>query len=93
VGISGTPVKAGISGTPATTKKKLSYLDAREYETIEPRIAAAEQAVEAKRASLEDPGVMRDAVLMHQAYLDFQAAQQAVDALYARWAELEQKIG
>jgi ATP-binding cassette subfamily F protein uup len=93
VGISGTPVKAGISGSPATTKKKLSYLDAREYETIEPRIAAAEQAVEAKRASLEDPGVMRDAVLMHQAYLDFQAAQQAVDALYARWAELEQKIG
>jgi ABC transport system ATP-binding/permease protein len=93
VGISGTPVKAGISGSPATTRKKLSYLDAREYETIEPRIAAAEQAVEAKRASLEDPGVMRDAVLMHQAYLDFQAAQQAVDALYARWAELEQKIG
>ena len=76
-----------------TTKKKLSYLDAREYETIEQRVAAAEQTVEARRASLEDPAVMRDAVLMHQAYRDFEAAQEAVDSLYARWAELEQKIG
>jgi hypothetical protein len=30
---------------------------------------------------------------MHQAYRDFEAAQEAVDSLYARWAELEQKIG
>jgi ATP-binding cassette subfamily F protein uup len=86
-------VRAGISGALSATKKKLSYLDAREYETIEQRVAAAEQAVEARRAALEDPTVMRDAVLMHQAYRDFEAAQRAVDSLYARWAELEQKIG
>ena len=87
------PVRAGIPGAPWTTKKKLSYLDAREYETIEQRIAAAEKTVETRRASLEDPAVMRDAVLMEQAYRDFQTAQRAVDSLYARWAELEQKIG
>jgi ATP-binding cassette subfamily F protein uup len=86
------PVRTGISGS-LSAKKKLSYLDAREYETIEQRIAAAEQTVEVTRASLEDPAVMRDAVMMHQAYRDFEAAQRAVDLLYARWAELERKLG
>ena len=37
-------------------KKKLSYLEAREYDTIEQRVADAEQILQAKRAQLEDPG-------------------------------------
>jgi ATP-binding cassette subfamily F protein uup len=77
----------------AAIKKKLSYLDAREYETMEQRIAAAEQTLAARRASLEDPDVMRDGVLIEQAYRDLQVAQSEVDSLYARWAELEAKIG
>jgi ATP-binding cassette subfamily F protein uup len=77
---------------PAGARKKLSYLDTREYETIEQRIADAEQLLEAKRAALEDPAVMRDGRLLEQTYREMEAAREAADALYARWAELEGKI-
>jgi len=77
----------------APAKKKLSYLEAREYSTIEQRVEEAEQLVRAKRAELEDPANATDAprLVATQAALD--AAQLALDALYARWAELEKKSG
>jgi ATP-binding cassette subfamily F protein uup len=78
---------------PAGARKKLSYLDTREYETIEQRIADAEQLLEAKRTALEDPEVMKDGRLLEQTYREMEAAREAADALYARWAELEAKIG
>ena len=73
-------------------KKKLSYLDTREYETIETRIAQAEKLVEAKRSALEDPAVMKDGRLLEQTYREMEEAQKAVDQLYARWSELEAKM-
>ncbi|MBZ5594926.1 MAG: ABC-F family ATP-binding cassette domain-containing protein [Acidobacteriia bacterium] len=73
-------------------KKKLSYLDTREYESMETRIAQAEEILAAKRAALEDPAVMKDGRLLEQTYQDMQEAQMAVDQLYDRWAELEAKI-
>src|SRR6516162_3453754 len=42
---------------PAATKKKLSYTEAREFETIEQRVAAAEEILKKKRAVLEDPAI------------------------------------
>jgi ATP-binding cassette subfamily F protein uup len=77
---------------PVPTKKKLSYLDTREYETIEQRIAEAEQLLELKRAALEDPEVMKDGRLLEQTYQQMETARETVDALYARWAELESKL-
>ena len=77
---------------PVSAKKKLSYLDAREYETIEQRIAEAEQVVEDKRALLHDPEVARDARRLHEAFDASERAQEQVDVLYARWAELEKKM-
>lgn len=78
--------------TSAAPKKKLSYLDAREYSAIEERIADAEQLLEEKQASLSDPSIMSDGRALEQAYLDVERAREAVDALYARWTELEEKI-
>ncbi len=86
------PAQEAVS-RPAGARKKLSYLDAREYETIEQRIADAEQIVEAKRAALEDPEVMKDGRLLEQTYREMEAARQTADALYARWSELEASIG
>jgi hypothetical protein len=34
---------------------------------------------------------MRDGARLHAASLELDAAQKAIDALYARWVELEQK--
>ena len=74
------------------TKKKPSYLEAREYESIEQRVHEAEEVLEQKRAALKDPSLARDGRLIEQAYREVEEAQAAVDAIYARWAELEQKM-
>jgi ABC transport system ATP-binding/permease protein len=74
-------------------KKKLSYMEAREYSTIEQRIADAEEALRQKRAAAEDPGIVSDAARLVAAHAELEQAQQAVDELYARWAELESKLG
>ncbi|MGA7294501.1 MAG: ABC-F family ATP-binding cassette domain-containing protein [Terriglobales bacterium] len=85
--------RSGGSTSSATAKKKLSYLEAREYATIEHRLEEAEQLVKIKRAELEDPANATDAPRLISAQVALDAAQQALDALYTRWAELEKKNG
>jgi ATP-binding cassette subfamily F protein uup len=75
-----------------TAKKKLSYLDSRDFETIEDRITEAEVLLQEKRSLLADPDVVRDAKRLQDALSEADEAQKMVDALYARWAELEAKI-
>lgn len=72
-------------------RKKLSYLESREYEAIEQRVAHAEDVLQAKRAQLEDPGIVSDSERVIAAHAEMEEAQEKVDALYARWAELERK--
>jgi ATP-binding cassette subfamily F protein uup len=74
-----------------SSKKKLSYLEAREYASIEERVAAAEQIVEAKRTHAEDPAIASDSARLVSAHAELEEAQREVDELYARWAELEKK--
>jgi ATP-binding cassette subfamily F protein uup len=88
--------KTSASSIPARTstgKKKPSYQDAREYEGMEDRLAEAERILDSKRTALQDPVVVKDGRLLEQAYQEMQDAQAIVDQLYARWAELEKKIG
>jgi ATP-binding cassette subfamily F protein uup len=76
---------------PSPSKKKLSYLEAREWADIEDRIASAEDALQHKQAVLEDPAVAVDAVRLQSALAAAEEARTTVDTLYARWAELEAK--
>jgi ATP-binding cassette subfamily F protein uup len=86
--------RAQISrATTSPGKKKLSYLEAREFATLEQRIADAEQALATKRAAFEDPAIAFDAPGLLAAEAEMIAAQKVVDDLYARWEELEQKSG
>jgi ATP-binding cassette subfamily F protein uup len=71
--------------------KKLSYLEAREAASIEQRIAEAEDHLQTRRAALEDPAIASDGPRLLAASADVEEAQKIVDALYARWSELEQK--
>jgi ATP-binding cassette subfamily F protein uup len=80
------------SSKPPVQKRKLSYIENREYESIEQRITVAEREVAEKRLALEDPDVLRDRVRLQQTSEAIDAAQQAVDSLYERWAELESKL-
>ncbi len=83
---------AGGAQSPSA-KKKLSYLEVRELETIEERIAEADKNLEARRAALEDPAVTGDPTSLKAACIEMDQAQNALDRLYARWAELEKKKG
>jgi ATP-binding cassette subfamily F protein uup len=73
------------------SKKKLSYLEAREFAGIEDRVMAAEEQVAREREVVEDPAVATDAVRLQAALHAMEQAQSALDDLYARWAELEAK--
>jgi ATP-binding cassette subfamily F protein uup len=80
------------TSTAAQTKKKLSYLDARDYETIEQRIADAEALLDGHRKALEDPLVYSDPARIQQVHQAMEESQKLVDQLYARWEELEAKL-
>jgi ATP-binding cassette subfamily F protein uup len=83
-------VAAG-SARQSPGKKKMSYLEAREYDAIEQRVVDAEQILQAKRARLEDPEIVSDGPRLVTAHAEMEEAQEKVDALYARWAELQKK--
>ncbi len=76
----------------ASVKRKLSYLEAREWERIEEKILVIEAVLEQRKVSLQAPEIVSDAARLHQAYNDLQALQAEVEHLYARWAELEAKL-
>ena len=59
---------------------------------MEKKIGEAEQELHAKRAALEDPAVTGDRICLQEACTELDAAQKAVDDLYARWGELEKKL-
>ncbi len=84
-------VTARAAPAGSSSKKKLSYLEAREYASIEERVAAAEQVLEAKRTHAEDPAIASDSARLMSAHSELEEAQQEVDELYARWADLEKK--
>jgi ATP-binding cassette subfamily F protein uup len=82
----------GSTASTAIAKKKLSYLEAREYATLEQRIAEAEDQLKAARVAYEDPAIASDAERLVAAQSELHGAQQLVDQLYIRWEELESKI-
>jgi ATP-binding cassette subfamily F protein uup len=73
------------------SKKKLSYKAARELETMEERIGEAEKELQGKHELLLDPSVMSDSVKLRELSLELEAAQEAIDAMYTRWGELEKR--
>ena len=90
--------KAVASATSAAApavggKKKLSYLEAREFAGIEAAVEAAEDRLQAAREALERQDVVTDAAKLTAALGEMEAAQTAADDLYARWAELTEKVG
>jgi ATP-binding cassette subfamily F protein uup len=77
----------------SSTKKKLSYLEAREFATIEKRVEESDARLEKARASIEDPLVAINATALQAALAELEIAEHESAALYARWAELTEKAG
>jgi ATP-binding cassette subfamily F protein uup len=85
--------KAPAAASAPSGKKKLSYLEAREYAGIEARVDAAEERLNAARDVLDDPSVATNAEALTKALHEMEQAQSEADALYQRWAELTEKAG
>jgi ATP-binding cassette subfamily F protein uup len=72
-------------------RRKLGYLEQREWDAIEARILEAEGRLEACREAAADPAVASDHQALGARVEALTKAQAEVDRLYARWAELEAK--
>jgi ATP-binding cassette subfamily F protein uup len=72
-------------------KKKLSYLEAREFAAIEQQVEQSDARLAAARDRIEQPDIATDATALQEALKELDAAQHQNDALYARWAELTDK--
>ena len=85
--------RASSAGEAQSTsaKKKLSYHEVRDLDTIEERIAEADRNLEAKRVALEDPAVTGDPARLKAACIEMDEAQNILDRLYERWGQLEKK--
>ena len=77
----------------AGAKKKLSYLEAREFAAIEQRVEASDARLSAAHERVEHPEIATNAAALQEALKELDAAQHENDALYARWAELTEKAG
>ncbi len=87
------PARQVETEKPEPAKKKLSYLEAREFAGIEEKVAASDKALVALRSRLESPEVATDAAALQEALAELEKVQRENDALYARWAELSEKAG
>ena len=74
------------------SQRRLSYLEKREYEEIEGRIAEAEERLKNAQAEMANQAGSGDPALMQARYDEMVAAQNLVDQLFERWAELEAKV-
>jgi ATP-binding cassette subfamily F protein uup len=82
-----------VTSSANSAKKKLSYLEAREFAAIEQKVEASDARLHAARERVDQPEIASDAAALQQALAELDAAQHESDALYARWAELTEKAG
>jgi len=85
--------RTGAEPAPRSGKKKLSYLEAREFAAIEQKVEESDARLAAARDRVEHPEIATNAAALQEALLELDAAQHENDALYARWAELTEKAG
>jgi ATP-binding cassette subfamily F protein uup len=82
---------AGESDIQKPAKKKLSYMEAREFAGIEQRVEKSDARLASARDRVEDPAIASDATALQAALVELDQAQEENDLLYARWAELTEK--
>ena len=70
---------------------RLSYLDQIEYDQMEEKILAGEQACEELEKKIEDPALASDPGKLQAVWEQLDQARKQVEQLYLRWDELERK--
>ncbi|MGZ3688388.1 MAG: ABC-F family ATP-binding cassette domain-containing protein, partial [Bdellovibrionota bacterium] len=85
------PQAAPVAAAPAPPekKRKLSFKEQREFDSMEATIAAAEAELARLEAESAKPENSRAATKLAELAAAMSAAQAEIDRLYKRWAELE----
>jgi ATP-binding cassette subfamily F protein uup len=89
------PVVSAPAKTAATSpaKKKLSYIEQREFDGIDALIEAADERLAAAKRRIEDSAVTTDPAALTDALTELEAAQVEHDRLLERWVALSEKAG
>ena len=89
------PEKTADSKKPPQKEKKLkgrlSYMDQREYDTIEEKILQAEDEEQHLLQRMEHPEITSDPEKLHTCWEELENVRSTVHQLYQRWEELEDK--
>jgi len=87
-----TPVKVAPKPKPSPTpSKKMTWKEERELEGMEAAILTAEGEVDALLQAMQQPAVLADHEQLHACSEKHHQAEEAVQRLYTRWEELEEK--
>jgi ATP-binding cassette subfamily F protein uup len=81
--------KAAALAGSAKAKRKLTYNDQREFDSMEANIKKAEGLLESLTAEAASPEIATNAIRQAEIAKKMGEAQAEVDRLYARWTELE----
>jgi ATP-binding cassette subfamily F protein uup len=81
--------RAVVPKTPG--RGRLTWAEQREWEGMEAAILAAEESAARCQEAAHDPAIATNAPELARRCEAFRVAQEAVDALYTRWAELDAK--
>jgi ATP-binding cassette subfamily F protein uup len=92
---SSTPAGQATTVGPAAqpARKKLSYIEQREFDAIEARIDQADVRLRAAEERIQAPEVATDSQALTAALAELKEAKAHHDAVYGRWVELTEKIG
>ena len=92
--VSDAPKSAPSAATKPVKRAGLSFKEKRELEGIEAAIEAAENRQADLEAKLNDPGTYANASAdLPRLNAELSAATAAIEALYARWQELQNRTG
>jgi ABC transport system ATP-binding/permease protein len=82
---------AKAARAPREKSRRLTYKEQREWEEMEGRILAAEEAAAVRQKEVETAGSGADHVRLQECCKALETAQAEVERLYGRWQELEAK--
>jgi ABC transport system ATP-binding/permease protein len=88
-----TPQQNPIVPSTSTARKKLSYIEQREFDAIEARIDEADTRLRAAEQRLQAPEVVTDPKALTEALAELEEATAHHHTVYERWVELTEKIG
>jgi ATP-binding cassette subfamily F protein uup len=74
------------------TRRKLSYMEQREYDTLEKRIDEADARLRTAEQRIQTAEVVIDPEALTAALAELEAAKAVHNAVYERWVELTEKV-